>query len=70
MSDETQGRTTRTALPVWVARDTRLRTERVPEHIRAVPDVLGAGRIARGSGTSRVLKIGLWGPVISSAVSG
>jgi hypothetical protein len=39
MGDETQGRTIRTALPVWVARDTRLRTERVPEHIRAVPDV-------------------------------
>ena len=35
MGDETQGRTTRTAFRVSVARDARLRTERVSEHIRA-----------------------------------
>ena len=54
MGNETQGRTTRTAFPVWMARGTRVRAEQLPEHIRAVADVpLGAGRIARGSGNRR-----------------
>jgi hypothetical protein len=34
---ETQGRTTPTAFPVWVARGTRRRAGHMPEHMRAVP---------------------------------